>query len=119
MTIISTLLQANLDRVFNERDAARRDQAIRELYAADATLYEQEGTHTGTEAITRAVSHLLGSLPPTLRFAPVAPAMENHDLGKLLWRGQLGDGAVVVTGTDIVRVVSGRIQSVHVFLDRP
>jgi hypothetical protein len=119
MTTIGTLLQANLDRVFNERDAALRHLAIHDLYAADATLYEQRGSYTGTEAIARAVSHLLDSLPPTLRFAPMAAAMENHDLGKLLWKGQLDDGTVVVTGTDIVRVEGDRIQSVHVFVDQP
>jgi hypothetical protein len=119
MTTISALLQANLERVFNERDAARRDVAIRDLYAADATLYEQRDSYTGTEAIARAVSHLVASLPPTLRFVPIAAVMENHDLGKLLWKGQLDDGTVIVSGTDIVRVEGDRIQSIHVFIDQP
>ena len=44
MTTASTLLQANLKRVFNERDAGRRRRAIQELYAADSTLYEQDDT---------------------------------------------------------------------------
>ena len=73
MTAPSTLLQANLERVFNERDAARRRQAIHELYAADAVLNEQDAKYSGTDAIARAVTHLLGSLPPALVFALVAP----------------------------------------------
>ena len=63
MTTASSLLEANLKRVFNERDAGRRGQAIQELYAADATLYEQEDKYSGTEAIARAVSQLCGRFP--------------------------------------------------------
>ncbi|MET0794379.1 MAG: nuclear transport factor 2 family protein [Polyangiaceae bacterium] len=117
MSIVSTTLEANLNRVFNERDAIRRGQAIQELYAADATFYEQQATFSGTDAIIDAVTHLIGSLPPTLRFVVVSPAMVNHDMGKLLWRGELSDGKIVVTGTDIAHVENGRIRSLYVFVD--
>ena len=117
MTTASTLLQANLNRVFNERDASRRAKAIQELYAADATYYEHEATYSGPEAIARAVTQLLGELPPTLIFSMAAPAMQNHGMGKLLWRGHLPDGTTVVTGTDIAQVKEGRIRSFHVFVD--
>ena len=119
MITASTLLQANLKRVFNERDASRRAQAIQELYAADATFYEQEGSYSGTEAIARAVTNLLRALPPTLVFSMAAPAMQNHDMGKLLWRGHLPDGTTVVTGTDIAQIEGGHIRSLHVFVDAP
>jgi hypothetical protein len=115
----STLLQGNLKRVFNERDAARRRQAIEELYAADAVFYEQDAKYSGTDAIVRAVTQLLGSLPPGLVFALVAPVLENHEMGKLLWRGQLPDGTVVVTGTDVAQMEGGRIRSLHIFVDPP
>ena len=36
----NAILHANLDRVFNERVAARRIVAIRELYREDAELHE-------------------------------------------------------------------------------
>jgi hypothetical protein len=117
MTTASTVLQANLKRVFNERDAARRRQAIEELYAADAVLYEQDGKYSGTDAIARAVTHLLGSLPPGLVFALGAPVLENHEMAKLLWKGQLPDGTVVVTGTDVAQIDGGRIHTIHVFVD--
>ena len=116
-TTPSSLLQANLTRVFNERDAGRRGQAIRELYASDATFYEQADEYSGTEAIARGVTQLLGGLPPTLVFSTAAPTMQNHDMAKLLWRGHLPDGTTVVTGTDIAQVKEGRIRSLHVFVD--
>jgi hypothetical protein len=117
MTTASTVLQAHLERVFNERDAGRRGNAIQELYGADATFYEQEAKYSGTEAIARAVTELLGALPPTLVFSMAAPAMQNHDMGKLLWRGHLPDGTTVVTGTDVAQVKEGRIRSLYVFVD--
>lgn len=119
MAAASTLLQANLNRVFNERDAARRRQAIEEIYAADAVLYEEDATYSGTDAIARAVTHLLGSLPRALVFVLVAPVMQNHEMGKLLWKGQLPDGTIVVTGTDVGQIEGGRIRTIHVFVDRP
>jgi SnoaL-like domain len=117
MTTASAVLTAHLERVFNERDAGRREKAIRELYAAGATFYEQDAEYSGTEAITRAVTELLGALPPTLVFSMVAPAIQNHDMAKLLWRGHLPDGTTVVTGTDIAQITEGRIRSLHVFVD--
>ena len=119
MTTARTVLQANLKRVFNERDPARRRQAIEELYAADAVLYEQDAKYSGTDAIARAVTHLLASLPPALVFALVAPVLENHEMGKLLWKGQLPDGTAVVTGTDVAQIEGGRIRTIHVFVDPP
>ncbi|MDB4958640.1 MAG: hypothetical protein JWO36_6209 [Myxococcales bacterium] len=118
MTTASQVLQANLKRVFNEHDALRRKQAIHELYAPDAILYEDEGKFSGTEAIVGAVTQLLGVLPPKLTFVLAAVA-ENHDMGKLLWKGQLPDGTVVVTGTDVAHVEGGRIRALYVFVDKP
>ena len=58
------LMQANLARVFGERDASRRAKAIAEIYAADAVLYEPHAAATGHAAINQAVDALLSSLPP-------------------------------------------------------
>jgi hypothetical protein len=83
------LLQANLMRVFNQRDAARRIDAIRALYHRDAELHEPSGSVQGHEAISRAVTELLAHLPP-----------------------------VAVTGTDVAQVQDGLIRTLHVFLDQ-
>ena len=45
------LMQANLARVFNERDAALRIVAIRELYAEDAGLYEPDTSAKGVRSL--------------------------------------------------------------------
>ena len=77
------LMQANLARVFGERDPARRTKAIAELYADDATLYEPDASATGHSAISQAVNALLSTLPPDFVFAPIGPAVGHHGFGRL------------------------------------
>jgi hypothetical protein len=80
-------MQANLLRVFSERDVDRRMIAIRELYADDAVLFEPDAVVEGHAAIGAAVEHLLARLPPGFVFASQGPALGHHGLARLLWRG--------------------------------
>jgi hypothetical protein len=111
------LMQANLARVFGERDASRRTKAIAQLYADDAMLYEPDGSATGHAAINQAVKVLLASLPPNFVFSAIGPAVGHHGMGRLRWQSGPPNGPVAVTGTDVARVEGGRIQTLHVFLD--
>jgi len=80
MTTASTVLQANLKRVFNERNATRRRHAIEELYAADAVLYEQQGKYSGTEATT--------AQPLTRHQRACGDRLFDDDNRKRKWRDQ-------------------------------
>ena len=111
------LMQANLARVFGEREAGRRMQAIRELYAEDAVLHEPQTSARGHAAICEAVSALLARLPPNFVFRATGPAVGHNGLGRLNWRSGPPEGPAAVTGTDVARVEDGRIRSLHVFLD--
>jgi len=111
------LMQANLARVFGERDTARRTKAIAQLYADDAILYEPDASATGHAAINQAVKALLASLPPNFVFTAIGPAVGHHGVGRLRWQSGPPNGPVAVTGTDVARVEGGRIQTLHVFLD--
>jgi hypothetical protein len=112
------LMQANLKRVFGERDASRRMQAIAELYADDAILYEPpDAAAKGHAAINQAVQALLSSLPPNFVFTALGPAVGHHGLGRLRWQSGPPDGPAAVTGMDVARIEGGRIQTLHVFLD--
>ena len=112
------ILTANLTRVFNERDPARRLEAIRELYADDAVFYEEERSVEGHEAIARVVTELIDALPADVRFSTIRPGLGHHDLGRLQWSAGPPGGPAAVTGTDVARIQKGRIQTIHVFLDR-
>ena len=112
------LMQANLARVFGERDASRRMKAIAELYAADATLYEPpDASATGHAAINQAVQALLAHMPPNFVFTALGPAVGHHGMGRLRWQSGPPDGPAAVTGTDVAQIERGRIQTLHVFLD--
>jgi len=110
-------MQANLARVFGERDTSLRMNAIAELYAEDAVLYEPDASVTGHAAINRAVDALLSSLPPNFGFTAIGPAVGHHGVGRLRWQSGPPDGPVAVTGTDVVRIEGDRIQTLHVFID--
>lgn len=113
------LLQANLVQVFGQRDAKKRMAAIVELYAPDAVLYEPDAVATGPTAIAEAIDALLISLPPEFIFTANGPAVGHHGLGRLRWQAGPPQGPFAITGTDVVRLEEGRIQSLHVFLDPP
>jgi hypothetical protein len=113
------ILQANLKRVFGERDAGLRATAIRDLYSPDAVLYEPDSIAAGHDAIAHAVEALLTSLPPAFVFSPIGPAVGHHGLARLRWRAGPPEGPIAVTGTDVARIEAGRIASLHVFIDPP
>ncbi len=111
------LMQANLVRVFGERNADKRIRAIRELYAEDAVLNEPDASAKGHVAINAAVTSLLASLPPAFVFRSMGPAIGHHNIGRLKWRSGPPDGPPVVTGMDIAHFDGNRIQSLFVFLE--
>lgn len=113
------LMQANLARVFGERDGVRRTKAIAQFYADDAVLYEPGASATGRAAINQAVARLLASLPTNFVFTAIGPAVGHHGVGRLRWQCGPANGPVAVTGTDVARIEGGRIHTLHVFLDPP
>ena len=113
----NALMQANLARVFGERDASRRLKAIAQLYAPDAILYELDAAAKGHAAINQAVDTLLSHLPPNFAFSANGPAVGHHNIGRLRWRAGPPNGPVAVTGTDVAHFESGRIHSLYVFPD--
>lgn len=102
-------MQANLSRVFSERNAEKRLLAIQELYAEDAVLKDPQASVRGRAAICDAVTTLLSSLPPDFAFNATSPAIGHHGFGRLQWWGGPPNGLGVVTGTDIAQIEAGRI----------
>lgn len=112
------LMQANLANVFNERDAGKRMQAIGELYAEEAVLYEPPDTAAeGHAAISDAVIRLLASLPPDFVFTSTGPALGHHGTGRLRWQAGPSNGPVAINGMDVARFEDGLIHSLYVFIE--
>lgn len=113
------LLRANLARVFSERDAARREEAIAELFATDPVMYEPDKVVEGRAAISTVAGHLLEQFGPDFRFTPAGPAIGHHGLAILRWQAGPEGGPVAVTGADVAEIVDGRIARLWVLLDPP
>ena len=113
------LLKANLQRVFNERDAAARDAAVAELFVADPVMFEPDGVVTGRAAISRVAGELLEKFGPTFAFVPDGTAVGHHGMGYLRWHAGPSDGPVAVTGADVAELADGRIARLWVMLDGP
>ena len=113
-----TIMQANLALVFGERDPTRRIEAIRKIYDENAFLHEPHRSVRGHDAISQAVTELLGSLPQDFRFTAIRPAVGHNGLGRLRWKAGPPNGRPAVTGTDIAQIEGGLIQTLHIFLDQ-
>lgn len=112
------LLRANAKRVFSETSVERRLTALKELWAEDGVLVENEHAVTGREAVSGSVGALLKMLPPGTTFEAEGPAVGHHGLGRLRWRAVDSSGKPLgVTGTDIAFVEDGRIAKLYVILD--
>jgi hypothetical protein len=114
-----TLLRRNLEHVFNERDAARRADAVAMLFVEEPVMYEPTTVVRGREAISNVAGTLLEQFGPTFRFAPMADAVGHHGLGSLRWQAGPDGGPIAVTGTDVAEIVDGKISRLWVLLDPP
>lgn len=113
------LLRANLARVFNERDAAKRAVALAELFVEAPVMYEPTNIVHGRAAISSVAGALLEQFGPDFRFRPEGGAVGHHGMGCLRWQAGPEGGPVAVTGIDAAEVIDGRIARLWVLLDPP
>lgn len=113
------LLRANLERVFNERNADRRAAALNELFVAEPIMYEPTNVVQGRAAISAVAGNLLDQFVPTFRFTPTGRAVGHHGLGSLRWEAGPEEGAVAITGINVAEIVGGRIARLWVLLNPP
>ena len=108
-------MQANLHRVFDERDDAARRSAIEDTSAADIAFTDPEGTVVGLDALEAKARALL-ERSPGYHFTEAGPMRESGTLGHAPWNfGPVG-GEPVASGVDIALVRDGRIAELHTFV---
>ncbi|MBM7044801.1 nuclear transport factor 2 family protein [Rhizobium lusitanum] len=111
------LMQAHLYRVFAERDAEKRRVAIREIYAETVTVYEPDAEATGYDGVDHVVDAILSKAPSSFVFGTFGPAVGHHGIGRMRWHFGPAEGPPIVSGTDVVEIVDGKITKLYVFLD--
>jgi hypothetical protein len=110
--IVSGLMEGNLLRVFNERDAERRTSAIESIYASDIRWTDDEGTTVGREALA-AKARALQSQMHGLVFTKASPVYQTRGFGYLAWKLGSESGEPVASGFDAAVVRNGRISELY------
>jgi SnoaL-like domain len=116
--IIEMLLRRNLFDVFDQRDAAKRRAAIRELFFEDGIFSDPDARHVGHDAIDGAVAALHQRLPG-YTFKEFGTPQTLQDSGRLAWAFGPPEDPERVTGLDIIVVRGDRIAALYAFLDKP
>ena len=112
-------MERNVSEVFGERDPARRERAIAELYAEDCALYDAEGQSIGQSAMSDRVGRILDESPPGFAFSLVGRAEVIHDLGRLRWQTGPAGAPPVLIGMDIAVFANGKIRALYTFIETP
>jgi hypothetical protein len=113
MATVHELLDTNLLRVFNNRDAADRRRVIDETYTEDVEFTDPEGTVVGRDALDEKAGDLLGTVPADFEFVTDGIHYESADSGALPWAFGPAGAFPVVRGLDILTVRDGRISAIH------
>ncbi|WP_316635063.1 nuclear transport factor 2 family protein [uncultured Flavobacterium sp.] len=111
------LMEENLARVWSERDAVKRLEAIENIYTSDSALYHVGDQTNGREAINKSITSTLANMPADFIFFKLKPVVINNNVGRLIWGVGPNAQSLVATGMDIVVFESGKIKSLYVFLD--
>jgi len=112
------LLEAAIQRVWNEHDDARRLEAMRGIYHPDVQIFEPERAVTGHQEISNVVRDVLKDMPPGFTFRVAGPTLGHHGVAITRWVGG-PEGQVIVSGSDVARVRDGLIVEHYFFFDPP
>jgi hypothetical protein len=97
---LDDLMEKNLIEVFGQRDFARREAAITEIYTVDCTFFEADERIVGRDALNAKIERILQEAPGFV-FRATGPSQLNHDLGRLQWHFGPAGAPPVVKGMDV------------------
>lgn len=115
------LLEDSLLLIWNDRDADRRLEAMRKIYATDIHFFESNTGDPiiGYVAINELISKLQAEWPLNFVFELTKPSQLNHSIQMISWQLGPEGTAPVATGMDVAIIENGLIQSLYLFLDTP
>ncbi|AEW94826.1 MULTISPECIES: nuclear transport factor 2 family protein [Streptomycetaceae] len=103
---------------WNERDATARRAAVDALWAEHGRYTDPLADAEGRDAIDATIAAVQAQFPDFV-FRPGGPVDAHHNLARFTWELGPADGEPLVVGFDVaVLDDSGRIESVHGFLDK-
>ena len=115
------LLENSLLVIWNERNADRRLEAMKQTYAPDVHFYEFNTGEAivGHTAINELIAKLQKEWPSESRFELNKPSQVNHHVQIASWN--LGPQGMqpVATGMDVAVIENDLIKSFYLFLNTP
>ena len=113
---IAALSHGALLGVFDERDPARRAEAIDRIFADDVLFIDHNGASHGRAAVAEAVTAVHARFPD-FRFTPSSEPELLDGAARLRWGFGPPAQDAKVTGSDTIVIKDGRIAVMLVFLD--
>ncbi len=107
-----------LFEVFDQRDAAKRQAAIAELFTEDCVFIDHHGTNRGHAALDRAAALVQGNLPG-FAFSEVGESQSVGNVARLAWSFGPKDQPRKITGLDVIVERDGKVAALYTFLDPP
>ena len=121
MTSAAQLLERSLLVIWNDRNAARRLETMKDTYAPDVHFYEFNSSEAivGHSAINEIISKIQSGWPAESMFEINKPVQVNHSVQLVSWN--LGPKGVlpVLTGMDVAIIENDLIKSFYLFLNDP
>ena len=113
---LSALMSSNLE-IFGQRDAARRQEAMRRTYSENIAFTDPEGTVHGYGEVDKKVRAILDDAPETFVLTSDGPLyVQNDTRAALAWVFGPTVGPAVARGVDIATISDGRITSLLTLL---
>ena len=115
------LLEDSLLVIWNDRDAASRLAAMKNVYATDIVFYESNDgpAITGYQSINDLITKLQAQWPLEFSFVLNRPSQVNHQVQHISWTLGIPGETPVASGMDIALIKNKKIHSLHLFLDSP
>ena len=121
MKSTATLLEDSLLIIWNDRDAKRRMNVMKEIYAPDIVFYETNESDAieGYQAINDLITALQSTWPLEFQFKLIAPPKVNHQIQHISWTLGIPGQTPAASGMDIAIIENQKIKSLHLFLNIP
>lgn len=111
------LLENSLLLIWNDRNAGKRLELMKETYAPDIHFYESNTGEAiiGHQAINELISTLQKQWPIEFQFQLNKPSQVNHLIQIISWNLGPQGAQPVATGMDVAVIENNLIQSLHLF----
>ena len=113
-TMLFSELQAKHVAAWNEKDAIRRDELLKNIYADDIKMYDRELTLEGLKAVSDFIGKLIAE-DPAYKFSVVKPIDPLQNSARLYGRIETSGG--VLNSMDFFVIENGKVAHLYAFLE--